>query len=199
MGVNAAGIGLCVNGLVTAARRRQRIPQAVPCPLPRDPGCLDLRQGPAAGGADGPLLLHEFSDRPRRGRNHRHRGHAGFLLLHVSARTAWSRMPTIWCARPASLPSSSASRRIRLYRANRLERLLRRNSGEIGIDTIQTLLSDHFSAPASICRHPDITLPEPKRVISVAAAAIDLNTALCTSPTARPANRPSRLCRSTRP
>jgi hypothetical protein len=37
------------------------------------------------------------------------------------------------------------------------------------------LLSDHFSAPASICRHPDMTLPEPKLVISVAAAAIDLN------------------------
>jgi isopenicillin-N N-acyltransferase-like protein len=63
-----------------------------------------------------------------------------------------------------------------LYRANRLERLLRRRGGEIGIDTIQTLLSDHFSAPASICRHADMTLPEPKRVISVTAAAIDLNT-----------------------
>jgi isopenicillin-N N-acyltransferase like protein len=63
-----------------------------------------------------------------------------------------------------------------LYRANRLERLLRRSSGKIGIDTIHISLSDHFSSPASICRHPDTTLPEAKRVISVAAAAIDLNT-----------------------
>jgi isopenicillin-N N-acyltransferase-like protein len=62
-----------------------------------------------------------------------------------------------------------------LYRANRLERFLRTSSGKIGIDAIHTALSDHFSAPASICRHPDMTLPEPKRVISVAAAAIDLN------------------------
>jgi len=62
-----------------------------------------------------------------------------------------------------------------LYRANRFERLLRRNAGEIGIDTIHAGLSDHFSAPASICRHPDTTLPEAKRVISVASVAIDLN------------------------
>jgi isopenicillin-N N-acyltransferase-like protein len=62
-----------------------------------------------------------------------------------------------------------------LYRANRLERLLRGGGGKIEIETIQTALSDHFSAPASICRHPDLSLPEAKRVISVAAAVIDLN------------------------
>jgi isopenicillin-N N-acyltransferase like protein len=62
-----------------------------------------------------------------------------------------------------------------LYRANRLERLLRWSSGQIGLETIHSLLSDHFSAPASICRHPDMTLSEPKRVISVTPATVDLN------------------------
>ena len=53
-----------------SARRREWISQAVPRAMPRDPGCLDIRQGLAAGGANRPLLFDEFSDRPRRWRNH---------------------------------------------------------------------------------------------------------------------------------
>src|SRR5262249_44850804 len=60
-----------------------------------------------------------------------------------------------------------------LYRAKRAERMLRQHRGAIGMDTIHTVLSDHFSMPASICRHPDTSLPESKRAISVAAIAID--------------------------
>jgi hypothetical protein len=45
----------------------------------------------------------------------------------------------------------------------------------LDLDVITEVLSDHFSAPASICRHPDTSLLAPKRVISVTAIAIDLN------------------------
>ena len=53
-----------------SAGRGQWIPQAIPCALPRNPGCLDIRQGSAAGGANGSLLFDQFPDRARRGRNH---------------------------------------------------------------------------------------------------------------------------------
>jgi isopenicillin-N N-acyltransferase-like protein len=47
-------------------------------------GCMDLRQGPAAGGANGPLLLDELPDWACRRGNYRHRGYTGLLLLHLS-------------------------------------------------------------------------------------------------------------------
>ena len=72
MGVNAAGIGLCVNGLVTQRDGANgfRKPFHVRCQ--RNPGCLDVRQGSFAGGADRSLLLDKLPHWARGGRNHRH-------------------------------------------------------------------------------------------------------------------------------
>lgn len=61
-----------------------------------------------------------------------------------------------------------------LYRGHRLGRLLRQKRGSLDPASIKEALSDHFSAPASICRHPDTMLPEAKRVITVASIALDL-------------------------
>jgi isopenicillin-N N-acyltransferase like protein len=174
MGVNAAGIGLCVNGLVTNRDGANgfRKPFHVRCREILDAWTFDKALLPVVqtdrccstnfliAHADGEIIDIEATPDycsyiyPQDGLV----THANHLMREARIASQFERIA----------PSS-------LFRANRLERLLRRNSGEIGIDTIQTLLSDHFSAPASICRHPDMTLPESKRMISVAAAAIDLN------------------------
>jgi isopenicillin-N N-acyltransferase-like protein len=174
IGVNAAGIGLCVNGLVTNRDgvNGLRKPFHVRCREILDAWAFDKALLPVVqtdrccstnfliGHAEGEIIDIEATPDycsyiyPRDGVL----THANHLVRETRIASQFERIA----------PSS-------LFRANRLERLLRRGGGEIGIDTIQLLLSDHFSAPASICRHADMTLPEPKRVTSVAAAAIDLN------------------------
>ena len=174
IGVNAAGIGLCVNGLVT---RRDglnglRKPFHVRCREILDAWTFDKALLPVVqtdrccsanfliGHAEGEIIDIEATPDycsylyPENGVV----THANHLMSETRIASEFERIA----------PHS-------LYRAHRLERLLRHSGGEIGIDTIHTLLSDHFSAPASICRHPDTTLPEPKRVISVTAAAVDLS------------------------
>ncbi|MGP0070608.1 MAG: C45 family autoproteolytic acyltransferase/hydolase [Bryobacteraceae bacterium] len=175
MGVNAAGIGLCVNGLVTQRDGVNgfRKPFHVRCREILDAWTFDKALLPVVqtdrccstnfliGHADGEIIDIEATPDycsyiyPENGVV----THANHLVRETRIASQFERIA----------PHS-------LYRANRLERLLRRSSGKIGIDTIHISLSDHFSSPASICRHPDTTLPEAKRVISVAAAAIDLNT-----------------------
>jgi len=174
MGVNAAGIGLCVNGLVTNRDGANgfRKPFHVRCREILDAWTFDKALLPVVqtdrccstnfliGHADGEIIDIEATPDycsyiyPENGVV----THANHLVRETRIASQFERIA----------PHS-------LYRANRLERLLRQSSGKIGVDTIQALLSDHFSAPASICRHADVTLPEPKRVISVAATAIDLN------------------------
>ncbi len=174
MGVNAAGIGLCVNGLVTQRDGANgfRKPFHVRCreildAWTFDKALLSVVQTDRCcstnfliGHADGEIIDIEATPDycayiyPEQGLV----THANHLVRETRVSSQFERIA----------PHS-------LYRANRLERLLRRVSGKIDMETIQTALSDHFSAPASICRHPDLTLPEAKRVISVAAAVIDLN------------------------
>jgi len=174
IGVNAAGIGLCVNGLVTQRDGANgfRKPFHVRCREILDAWTFDKALLPVVqtdrtcstnfliGHADGEIIDIEATPDycsyiyPENGVV----THANHLVREMRIASQFERIA----------PHS-------LYRANRLERLLRRCSGKIGIDAIHALLSDHFSAPASICRHPDLTLPEPKRVVSVTAAAIDLN------------------------
>ena len=174
MGVNAAGIGLCVNGLVTNRDGVNgfRKPFHVRCREILDAWTFDKALLPVVqtdrccstnfliGHADGEIIDIEATPDycsyiyPRDGVV----THANHLVRETRIASQFERIA----------PHS-------LYRANRLERMLRQSGGDVGVETIHTLLSDHFSAPASICRHPDMTLPEPKRVISVAAAAIDLN------------------------
>ena len=174
IGVNAAGIGLCVNGLVTQRDGANgfRKPFHVRCREILDAWTFDKALLPVVqtdrtcstnfliGHADGEIIDIEATPDycsyiyPENGLV----THANHLVRETRIASQFERIA----------PHS-------LYRANRLERLLRRSSGKLGIDAIHALLSDHFSAPASICRHPDLTLPEPKRVISVTAAAMDLN------------------------
>lgn len=61
-----------------------------------------------------------------------------------------------------------------LYRASRLERLLRRDLGRLGLQTMRHALCDHFGAPSAICRHPDERQPEARRTMTAASVLIDL-------------------------
>jgi isopenicillin-N N-acyltransferase-like protein len=61
-----------------------------------------------------------------------------------------------------------------LYRAARLRRLLKRDLGQLDIAKIKVALSDDFAHPNAICRYPDETLPEAKRVVTAASIVIDL-------------------------
>ncbi|MFC1664047.1 C45 family autoproteolytic acyltransferase/hydrolase [Pseudomonadota bacterium] len=63
-----------------------------------------------------------------------------------------------------------------LYRANRLDRLLRKNVGKLDIAHFKEALSDHFGAPNAICRHPDEAQPPARQTMTNAAVVIDLET-----------------------
>ncbi len=174
IGVNAAGIGLCVNGLVTARDGANgfRRPFHVRCREILDAWTFDKALLPVVqtdrccstnfliGHAEGEIIDIEATPDycsylyPQDGVV----THANHLVCEKRIASQFERIA----------PHS-------LYRANRLDRMLRRSGGEAGIESIHGMLSDHFSTPASICRHADTTLPEAKRVITVAAATIDLN------------------------
>lgn len=61
-----------------------------------------------------------------------------------------------------------------LYRAERLQRLLARDAGDIDSGTIRAALCDHFGRPSSICSHVDESLPEVERGQTNASFVIDL-------------------------
>ena len=61
-----------------------------------------------------------------------------------------------------------------LYRAERLDRLLRKDLGNLDGDKIKAALQDHFGAPNSICRHIDPVDPKAKAGQTNASFVIDL-------------------------
>jgi isopenicillin-N N-acyltransferase like protein len=70
-----------------------------------------------------------------------------------------------------------------LFRAARMRRLLEagkagseRNAGRDAIDlaSMKDAMSDHFSAPNALCRHPDPRQPAAKRTMTTGAVLIDL-------------------------
>ena len=62
-----------------------------------------------------------------------------------------------------------------LFRAARVRRLLQQGGGRIDIERMQAAMRDHFSAPHSLCRHPDPRQPESKRTMTAGAVLIDLD------------------------
>jgi isopenicillin-N N-acyltransferase like protein len=172
-GVNAAGIGLCVNGLVTRrdGANGLRKPFHVRCAEVLDAWTFDKAIAPVVqtdrtcstnyliGHAEGEIIDIEATPDfcayiyPSDG-----------IVTHANHLQRETRI-------------SSEFERISahsLFRGVRLERLLRRKAGGVDLSTMATALSDHFSYPGAICRHSDTSLPAPKRVITVAAIAIDL-------------------------
>ncbi|MBW3097477.1 C45 family autoproteolytic acyltransferase/hydolase [Pseudohoeflea coraliihabitans] len=174
MGVNAAGIGLCVNGLVSGedGTTGMRKPFHVRCREILDAWRFDQALLPIVqtdrtassnfliGHADGEIIDIEATPR-----------HCAYihptdgLVVHANHLVRENRT-TSEMERIA--PNS-------LYRGARVDRHLRRDIGKIGLPEIKAAITDHFSWPAAVCRHADEALPRAKRVITVAAIVIDLN------------------------
>jgi isopenicillin-N N-acyltransferase-like protein len=62
-----------------------------------------------------------------------------------------------------------------LFRAARLERLLRQKHGKIERSDLETAFADHLSKPASICRHSDPAQPAESRSMTVCSVVLDLD------------------------
>lgn len=173
MGVNAAGIGLCVNGLMTPRDGANGIrkPFHVRCQEILDAWRFDQALAPVVqtdrtassnfliGHAEGEIIDIEATP-----------DHCAYvypqdgLVVHANHLVRETRV-------------ASQMERIApntLYRGPRLDRLLRAKLGQIDFDALRHAMTDHFSAPAAICRHADTSLPEAKRVITVAAIVLDL-------------------------
>ena len=174
MGVNQHGIGLVENGLVSDhdGRNPYEKPFHMRCREILDAETYDLALLPitatrrvcsanfVVGHADGEVIDIETSPDaisylfPRDG-----------LITHsnhfMDPRHGPSQMERI---------STST-----LYRANRLDRLLRSHTGRIDDTVIKNALADHFGYPNAICRHPDERQPAAKRTMTNAAFIFDLN------------------------
>ncbi|WP_274427330.1 C45 family autoproteolytic acyltransferase/hydolase [Chelativorans sp. YIM 93263] len=174
MGVNAAGIGLCVNGLVTPrdGTTGMRKPFHVRCKEILDAWRFDQALLPVVqtdrtassnylvGHGEGEILDIEATPE-----HCAYLTPADGLVVHANHLVKETR-------------TTSQMERIApntLYRGPRAARLLRRHLGSIDRAEIEEVICDHFSAPAAICRHPDLALPPEKRVITVAAILLDLD------------------------
>ncbi|HHE41023.1 MAG TPA: hypothetical protein ENL12_00035 [Dehalococcoidia bacterium] len=61
-----------------------------------------------------------------------------------------------------------------IFRSGRLRRLLTARKGRLGVETIREALTDHFSYPDSICRHPDGRFPRMEQWMTLSSIILDL-------------------------
>ena len=172
IGLNEAGIGLCCNGLTTD-REGER--------TDRKPFHVRVREILTAGTfAD---ALKAVVGSPRVCSANMMIGHADGEALDIEA--APERAATLYPEDGIMTHAnhfealdvvSTMERRGpgTLFRARRLKRLMREANRPVDVATMRGLLADHFSAPKSICAHPDEADPEPDRVTTVTSAILDL-------------------------
>ena len=174
MGVNEHGIGLVENGLVSDhdGRNAYEKPFHMRCREILDAETYDMALRPivetrrvcsanfVVGHADGEIIDVETS--PDAVSYHYPRDGLVTHSNHFLGATHG----------PSQMERLSTST---LYRANRLDRLLRKHIGKLEETVIHQALADHFGYPNAICRHPDDRLPEAKRTMTNAAFVIDLN------------------------
>ncbi|MEN2980987.1 C45 family autoproteolytic acyltransferase/hydrolase [Tistrella bauzanensis] len=191
MGVNQAGVGLCIAGLVTAfeGQGAMRKPVHVRCAEILDAWRFSEALRPVLqtdrtcssnfmiGHGDGEIIDIEATT-----------GHAAYLypqdgvVTHsnnlVAERRVASQIERI-------APST-------LFRAERVRRHMKAQSGRIDLDVIRAVMSDHFSAPASVCMHADPKLPAARRNATIASVAIDLTNKVLYATNGNPCHNPFR-------
>ncbi len=64
-----------------------------------------------------------------------------------------------------------------LVRYHRMSKYLSRSKREVNVAGLQQALQDHFNLPYAVCSHPDPTIPEPQQYATIASVIMDLNTA----------------------
>ena len=173
MGVNSAGIGLCLAGLLTAHEGlgERHMPIHVRCAQILDAGRFSeaLRPVLAAdrtcsanfmiGHADGEIVNIEATNE-----NLAYLYPEDGIVTHGNHLLAEKRVASVF---ERIAPST-------VFRPHRLRRVLARNSGQLDLTHIHAALSDHFSYPSSICLHPDPALPAARRNATIASIAVDL-------------------------
>lgn len=174
MGVNEHGIGLVENGLVSDhdGRNAYEKPFHMRCREVLDAETYDMALLPilatkrvcsanfVVGHADGEIIDIETSP------------NAVSYLYPVDGLVTHSNHFIDPRHGPSQMERLSTST---LYRANRLDRLLRKHLGKLDTPVIREALADHFGHPNAICRHPDDRQPEAKRTMTNAAFVFDLN------------------------
>jgi isopenicillin-N N-acyltransferase-like protein len=174
MGVNEHGIGLVENGLVSDhdGRNAYEKPFHMRCREVLDAETYDMALLPilatrrvcsanfVVGHADGEIIDIETSP------------NAVSYLYPVDGLVTHSNHFIDPRHGPSQMERLSTST---LYRANRLDRLLRQHLGKIDTPVIRDALSDHFGHPNAICRHPDERQPVAKRTMTNAAFIFDLH------------------------
>lgn len=174
MGVNEHGIGLVENGLVSDhdGRNAYEKPFHMRCREVLDAETYDMALLPilatkrvcsanfVVGHADGEII--DFETSPN----------TVSYLYPVDGLVTHSNHFTDPRHGPSQMERLSTST---LYRANRLDRLLRKHLGKLDTPVIREALADHFGHPNAICRHPDDRQPEAKRTMTNAAFVFDLN------------------------
>jgi isopenicillin-N N-acyltransferase-like protein len=174
MGLNEAGLGLCVNGLVSDHEGRHpdekpfhvRVREILEQPNLHRALKVVLESNRVCsanfllGHADGEAIdIEAAPDRsgvlsPEDG-----------IVVHANHFEA---APGVVSINERTGPST-------LYRGPRLKRRLRQANRPLEQAAIRDLLSDHAGHPWSICRHPDPAEPELRRTITVTSVILDLD------------------------
>ncbi|MCB1384602.1 MAG: hypothetical protein KDJ80_01575 [Nitratireductor sp.] len=173
IGINQAGIGLCIAGLVSDGdgRNGMRKPMHVRCAE-----VLDAWRFSDA------LLPIVHSDRTCS--TNFLLGHGDGEIINVEATSnlcayTFPQNGVITHSNNLAQERRVASQMERLspstlFRAERVRRHLAGKQEPVGIDDIRQIMSDHFSHPQSVCMHPDDRQPEERRYKTITSVALDL-------------------------
>ena len=175
IGVNSAGIGLCVNGLGCDADDWRLGGMPYHLRTSRILGSSTLKEAVAHASLDAPSCSANYVI-----------GSASEGIVDVETSPVGSRR--IPCAPDATLvhanhfldPNALGVKETwrtwpatTFRRQERLETLLAATR-PLSVDAVETALRDHEGGSFALCRHPDMELPEPQRIHTAFSAVIDL-------------------------
>ena len=172
VGLNSAGIGLCVNTLASSDFARHKVPVhailrailnartlseaiAVVLRAERASSCNYLVASKAGEAIDLEATSRDvYYLYPQNGAV----AHANHFIYDQTAVKDLGKL---------SFPDS-------LIRSSRASRLLSLQRGKIDLSTLQSVFRDHVSWPDSICRHENESLPGQERLVTVGSILMDL-------------------------
>ncbi|MBK0328999.1 hypothetical protein I5535_17100 [Rhodobacteraceae bacterium F11138] len=173
MGVNSAGVGLCIAGLVSEREGGKHLRKPVHV------RCAEILDAPRFSEAIRPVIqTNRFCS-------------SNFMLGHGEGEVINIEATQEFCAYlypengivthanhlEAEQRVSSEFERLTpssLFRAQRVRRHFNAAHGNIGIEKIHEVMSDQFSSPSAVCMLADPDLPEATRNTTVASVALDL-------------------------
>lgn len=173
MGVNSVGIGLCIAGLVTEREGGKTLRKPVHV------RCAEVLDAWRFSEAIRPVIQTD-----RVCSSNFMLGHGDGEIINLEATQSFcsytypeNNVVTHANHLEAERRVASAFERIApssLFRSQRVRREFGRANGQVDLDIIHNTMSDHFSAPASVCLHPDQKLHPARRNTTVTAVALDL-------------------------